>query len=130
MSGCLDSLRGLKVGIISNGELDHQRRKLAALGLLSLFDPIVIATPGKLAKPDPKIFHLACEIADLAPAQCCFIGDSLKTDAEAAQNAGLTGVWLNRSSHAAATHVRMVRSLGEFAALVRSLSPNSALEPP
>ena len=49
------------------------------------------------AKPDPAIFHAACDALELAPAQVAYVGDDLVLDVEGAQKAGLTGIWLNRN---------------------------------
>ena len=95
---CLDALRerGLPLGVITNNESVHQRRKLVTVGLDDAFDAVVISGEVGVAKPDPAIFALACERLDVAPAEALHVGDLLDTDARAAQSAGLTGVWLDR----------------------------------
>lgn len=95
---CLDALRrrGLPLGVITNNESVHQRRKLVTVGLDDAFDAVLISGEVGIAKPDPAIFTLACERLDVAPAEALHVGDLLDTDARAAQAAGLTGVWLDR----------------------------------
>ena len=57
------------------------------------------------AKPDARIFALACERFDVHPAQAVYVGDRLETDAVGAAGAGLTGVWLDRSGAGAVDEV-------------------------
>jgi putative hydrolase of the HAD superfamily len=95
---CLDALRrcDLVLGVITNNESVHQRRKLVTVGLPDAFDAVVISGEVGVAKPDPAIFALACNRLGVAPAEALHVGDLLDTDARAAQAAGLTGVWLDR----------------------------------
>ena len=45
---------------------------------LNLFDGIIISGEEKLIKPDPKIFHLACERFNLIPENTIFIDDRVE----------------------------------------------------
>ena len=47
-------------------------------------------------KPDPRIWHLACERLGVPPGRTAYVGDELDIDARAACAAGLRGVWLDR----------------------------------
>ncbi len=49
-----------------------------------------------VAKPDARIFEVACSEFGVRPEQAVYVGDRLRTDAIGAARAGLTGVWLNR----------------------------------
>jgi putative hydrolase of the HAD superfamily len=78
-------------------------------------------------KPDPAIFVHACEVFGVAPADAAYIGDRLRTDAIGAANAGLTGVWLNRTgtvpsaqdaADARAAGVLEIAALAELPALL------------
>jgi putative hydrolase of the HAD superfamily len=95
---CLHLLRsaGLMLAAITNAPGMHQRSKLAAVGLIDVFDVLVIAGEVGMAKPDPAIFHLACGRLGVHPCQAVHVGDRLDVDAQAAVAAGLGGVWLNR----------------------------------
>jgi putative hydrolase of the HAD superfamily len=96
---CLEWLRGagLKLAAVTNASGVHQRVKLAMLGLAEFFDHILIAGELGAAKPDPVIFHTACVALGVAPAEVVHVGDRLDLDAVGARDAGLHGVWLNRS---------------------------------
>lgn len=97
---CLDALAaripGVRFGIITNGELDFQTPKLDALRLSERVDAVVASGEVGVAKPDPRIFALACDALDVAPGEAAYVGDRLRTDAIGAARAGLTGVWLDR----------------------------------
>jgi len=95
---CLDWLRaaGLKIGAVTNASGPHQRARLADLGLGRFFDAVLSPAAIGAAKPDPQIFHAACEHLGAPPEETLHIGDRLDLDAHAARDAGLHGVWLDR----------------------------------
>jgi len=93
---CLRSGYGL--GIVTNGAPDIQRDKIEASNLPQYFDVIVISGEVGIGKPDSRIFMLAVEKMGANPAMTAMVGDSLHRDVEAAQRAGLKGIWLNRSA--------------------------------
>lgn len=92
----LERYKNTPKGIISNGDKDAQRQKLHKTGIAHYFDIIVISEDIGVFKPDPEIFLHAVRQAGKEPAQCLYIGDKVDTDAKAAKDAGLTGIWLNR----------------------------------
>ncbi|MDQ3762884.1 MAG: HAD family hydrolase [Actinomycetota bacterium] len=96
---CLRALRalGLRLAAITNAAGDYQRAKLGALGLESAFDAVLISGELGVAKPHRAIFRRACRALGVRPAQAVHVGDRLDTDAEGARDAGLHGVWLDRS---------------------------------
>jgi putative hydrolase of the HAD superfamily len=85
-----------KLGVITNGEGEPQRAKLAAIGLAERFPLVVASGEVGVAKPDPAIFVLACERLGVRPAQAAHVGDRLDLDAQGAAAAGLQGIWLDR----------------------------------
>ena len=111
---------GLSVGIGTNMTADRQLEKLRLLGLLPHVDFMVTSEELGVEKPDPRLFALCAEKAGAEPAECCFVGDSLKKDALAAQNAGLLGVWYCPGTDCAAPEgVVKIRALSELTALLR-----------
>ena len=96
---CLRALRnlGLRLAAITNAAGDLQRAKLAALGLHSEFDAVLISGELGIAKPHRAIFRRACRALGVRPGQAMHVGDRLDTDAVGARDAGLHGVWLDRS---------------------------------
>jgi putative hydrolase of the HAD superfamily len=82
-----------------------------------------------VTKPDPRIFEAAVArfAADAPVSAAAYVGDRLRTDAIGAAQAGLVGVWLNRSGErptaadgadAAAADVLEVRTLAELPSLL------------
>lgn len=95
---CLDRLTVHTLGILSNGNAQQQRKKLESLGIAARFSVVVTSEAVGVAKPDPRIFTLACHAAAAHPTQCVYVGDRLETDARAAHRAGWTGIWLHRTA--------------------------------
>jgi HAD superfamily hydrolase (TIGR01549 family) len=81
------------LGSVSNGVAD-----LEAIGLAHYFQASIAAHSFGTAKPDPAIFHAACEALGVAPAEAVYVGDDPVLDVEGAQQAGLLAVWMNRSA--------------------------------
>ena len=82
-----------KIGLLTNGPSNLQRRKIDALGIESWFDSIVVSGEHGLAKPDPKIFEIAMDKLNCSPEETVYIGNSLKYDVRGANNAGIPVVW-------------------------------------
>jgi putative hydrolase of the HAD superfamily len=87
---------GYAIGILTNGDGAHQRRKVTDLGLDERMDAIIISGEFGEAKPAPAIFHHACAALGAAPEQTLMVGDNLPGDVEGARAAGLQGAWLDR----------------------------------
>jgi putative hydrolase of the HAD superfamily len=96
---CLEWLNaaGVRIAVITNASGPYQRVKLADLGVAAFIDEVVIAGELGAAKPDPVIFHTACRRLGLEPGQVAHVGDRMDLDAIGARDAGMAGVWLNRS---------------------------------
>ncbi|MGH3756228.1 HAD family hydrolase [Actinophytocola sp.] len=96
---CLDWLHaaGVKLAAVTNASGSHQRGKLERLGIDRFFDTVVIAGELGVAKPDPVIFHTACARLGVPVEAALHVGDLLEADAIGARDAGLHGVWLDRS---------------------------------
>jgi putative hydrolase of the HAD superfamily len=112
---------GLRLGVITNGDADQQRRKLCRTGLTSLLDHFTTSSEVGAAKPDPRIFVTACTRLGLRADQVVYIGDRLETDAQAAAAAGLHGVWLDRERSAVSTSVARIERLTSLAPLLDRL---------
>ena len=86
----LDTLRagGIAVGVVSNWDT-RLRPILAALGVLARVDAAIISGELGIEKPDPRIFHAACDALSVSPAQAVHLGDSRRADVEGARAAGL-----------------------------------------
>jgi putative hydrolase of the HAD superfamily len=60
---------GLKLGLITNGSLPMQSRKLQCLALSPLFDIVLISDAEGISKPDRRIFYRALERLNIDPSR-------------------------------------------------------------
>jgi putative hydrolase of the HAD superfamily len=119
---CLRHLHrhGLRTAVITNAPGCYQRDKINAMGLADSFETIVTSGEVGVAKPDPRIFHTACARLNLPPGMVAHVGDRLDIDAIAATQAGLRGIWLNRtgSRQPRPAGIAMIDSLEALPALL------------
>ena len=85
--------RGFKIGMITNGGGETQRRKIASLGIEDAFDVILISEIEGIRKPDPVIFQRALERLGVTADQAIFVGDNPVADIGGALAVGLRPVW-------------------------------------
>ncbi|GAB2971491.1 HAD family hydrolase [Nocardioides montaniterrae] len=106
---------GLRVGILTNGDVRIQTEKLRRTGLLRDDVPLYASSELPAAKPDPRAYAAACAALGTAPAQTLMVGDSLRHDVLGAQRAGLSGVLLDRPGWRRHPEVTTVRDLDSLA---------------
>jgi len=107
-----------RVGVLTNGRHDQQHAKLLASGLRSAVEALITSHELGVAKPAAAAFAAACDAFGLAPSEVVYVGDRLDVDAQAACDAGLRGIWLNRTDAVAAAAVETICSLHELPALI------------
>jgi putative hydrolase of the HAD superfamily len=93
---CLDSLAHIPHGLISNGDLEQQLRKLKQTNLDGRFSTVIVSSEIGVSKPKPEIFLEACRRAEVSPKACIYVGDRLDVDVLPSRAIGMKGVWLNR----------------------------------
>lgn len=109
----------LVLGVVTNGEGEPQRAKLATIGVADRFTTVVASGDVGFAKPNAAIFALACEWLGVEPAQAAHVGDRLDLDAQAASAAGLHGIWLDRlGTQRAPRDVTRIATLRELPAVL------------
>ncbi|MFB7711768.1 HAD family hydrolase [Streptomyces sp. NPDC056105] len=95
---CLETLKRLpqrpRLAVLTNGDPEQQRAKLARFDLLEYFEAVL--TPTELGAAKPVAYAAACRRMGTSPAQAVNVGDMLESDVNAAALAGLTGIWLDR----------------------------------
>ncbi|SFC58109.1 putative hydrolase of the HAD superfamily [Bacillus sp. OV322] len=91
----LEKLRSnnLVLGMITNGKGQFQIDNIRALGIKKYFETILVSEWEGIKKPDPQIFKRALEQLNVSPNESIFVGDHPKNDVNAAQNAGMKGIW-------------------------------------
>ena len=105
--------KGYKIGALTNGNSYPER-----VGMGHVFDFSVLASEHGVSKPDPRIFHIAADMAGCAPAELLHAGDDLVDDIEGAAAAGVPAVWMNRSRNAASPEITPEFQISTLSTLV------------
>jgi putative hydrolase of the HAD superfamily len=90
------------------------------------FDSVTYSQAVGAPKPDPRIFEHAIRVAGCEAGEAVHVGDSWESDYLGARQAGLRGVWLNRSGRAAPGPCEEVRDLRGLLPLVATAGPSPA----
>ena len=122
---CLDQLCGYRLGVLTNGDAAQQRNKLQRTGILSRFECVVISSECGAAKPSREIFRYACGLLGVEVSDVIYVGDRFDLDAQAARDAGLVGVWLDRRQCRRQEAAPVISSLKELPAVLAN-GPRSA----
>ena len=98
----LEELHACHVGIITNGahdaHTDSQLSKVRHLGLSERIQSLTISGEIGVRKPNIEIFKVACERAGVLPEEAMLVGDTIQNDIVGANRAGMTSVFINRTS--------------------------------
>jgi putative hydrolase of the HAD superfamily len=108
--------RGTAIVVVSNWDVSLHD-VLERTNLRRLVDGVVTSAEFGAAKPDPRIFGRALEIAGATPAEAVHAGDDLEADVEGARAAGIAAVLVARDGAPAPDGVRAVRTLEGLLAL-------------
>ena len=94
----LERLRrqGFRLGILSNWDL-RLRSTLEQLGLLELFDELVISSELGWEKPHPEVFREAVKKAACPAESILHVGDSLEADILPVLGQGMRALWVGPS---------------------------------
>lgn len=88
-------LMGVKLAIVSDGDLSLRIRKASAKNLLKYIDELVASEEVIFEKPFSAIFTLAMSRLDVKPGQTIMIGNDYKSDIRGAQLVGIrSGIFL------------------------------------
>ncbi|MCS0636617.1 HAD family hydrolase [Streptomyces sp. LP05-1] len=104
---------------LSNSSLINQERKLRVLGVRDRFEALLCAADLGVAKPHPDAFHAACDALGLPPAEVAYIGDEPDIDARGAVEAGLTGIWLDRTGRGGRPELTRITDLSQLPGVLR-----------
>lgn len=98
--GAVETVRALAdrmpVGVLTNGHVDLQARKLRVLGIPDV--PLFASSELPAPKPDVRAYEAACTELGSAPFRTVMVGDDLTNDVEGAMLAGLQAVWFRRGA--------------------------------
>lgn len=88
-----------RVGLLTNADNAILLESITKQGFL--FDCIITSENAKANKPDPRIFHVAIELAGGSPEQMVMVGDSFAEDIRPAQDMGMQTLWVKTDERAA-----------------------------
>ena len=81
--------KGIKVAVLTNGNVQQQRQKIADLQLKELFPQVEVVYASEIeSKPSPRALQLLMAQAGVLPSETLFVGDD-ETDCRTAANAGV-----------------------------------------
>ena len=88
-----------KVSIITNGLKEAQRPRLAHVGMIDMFDSIVVSDEIGIAKPDVRFFEHTYNTISNPPdkSKILVIGDNLRSDILGGHNFGVDTCWISHN---------------------------------
>ncbi len=87
--------KSVGLGVISNWDCTA-RDVLTAAGLIEFFDHLIISCEVDCVKPDPRIFNIALQQAQMAARDCIYVGDNYYDDAIGSRKVGMAALIINR----------------------------------
>ncbi len=98
--GALETLevfrqRGIRLGLVTNGNSSEQRPKIERFRLAPFFEHIFIEGEMGMGKPDPRVFRHVLDTFEIEAQEAWMVGDNLVWDVEAPQRLGIFSVWID-----------------------------------
>jgi putative hydrolase of the HAD superfamily len=118
--------RGYRLGVLSNCS-NQAGYVIERAGLDHLFDALTLSFRLQLAKPQPEIYHAACDALGVAPTEAVFVADGAFGELDAARALGIVAVLIEQRhqsrAYGASQHWdHRVASLAEVPPLVERLA--------
>ncbi len=111
--------QGLKIGILTNGPSELQRRKLKRIGIEQEVDAVAVSEEIGASKPDPEAYERAVAMLGLDAGEVAMVGDHVVNDVAGALAAGLAAaVWVERRAGELPEGAHLARELAEVPALL------------
>jgi putative hydrolase of the HAD superfamily len=125
--GAVEALRSIRrqsrhLALITNGNSETQRGKIAKFDLAPFFDYILVEGEFGMGKPNVQVYHHVLEQLDVAPEDTWMVGDNLEWDVAAPQRLGMKGIWLDHGgtglpSETSVRPDRIIRHLSDLVPL-------------
>lgn len=118
------AVRGLRLGVLTNGGQTMQEAKVRAIGLEGLVGPVLTGEVlGGHYKPSPGAYAGAAEALGLAPEEVVLVGDDIAKDVIGPAAVGMGSVWLDRhATEPGPDGFPRITSLTELSLVIRPLS--------
>lgn len=111
--------RGHKLYIATNAVASVQRSRLTACSFGDAFTDAFISEEAGAAKPHKAYFDYVRRcVPEITPGNCLVIGDSLATDMQGANNAGLPCCWFNPAGETAPESLRIDYTISDLRQLL------------
>ena len=107
--------RNYPLALLTNWD-SRARSAFDDLGLLELFECVIISSEVGFDKPDERIFAAAASMLGLSSSKILHVGDSFEEDIEGAINAGCSAAWLSRNNERMLPH--RASRISELSALI------------
>ena len=103
-----------RLHIITNGFREIQEKKLKRANIAGYFDQVVNSEMAGVKKPNPRIFQLALQMANVSPDNSLMIGDNIEADILGAKAVGFNAIHYNAHDDPSHDHCEMIHKLGEI----------------
>jgi epoxide hydrolase-like predicted phosphatase len=90
-----------RTGIISNSFVGAREREQERYGFGEMTDVIIYSHEAGISKPDPRIYHLACDRLGVLPEEMIFL-DDMEPNVAAARDLGAHGILFTSTAQAIA----------------------------
>ena len=116
VDGALEWIRrvGVRTAVLTNGTVEQQNAKIAAVGLADRVGPVFTAEELGAAKPDPSTYLTVCQRLGVPAAAALHIGDVHDLDVIAPRAAGLHAVHLDRRDNGPHHETHRITSLAQL----------------
>lgn len=101
---------GLKIGIISNWD-SRLSDLCSGIGITDYLEFIMCSAVIGRLKPQPEIFHMALDRAEVRPIEALHVGDHYYADVLGARAAGITPVLIHRTGNATKSDCETISDL-------------------
>lgn len=136
MDGAMEVCRALKGSIlqcvVTNGVTWTQKNKLELSGIAELMDGIFISEELGATKPERAFFERVLErLPRVERSRVLIVGDSLTSDMQGGNNAGLATCWYNNRAEKRSTGIRIdheIRKLREVLSIVQESREPAEME--
>lgn len=117
---------GYRLGIITNGRTEFQRRSIEGLKIQDYLDIALVSEEEQVRKPDPEIFIQAVSRLSVEADESVFVGDNPDADVVGAKNAGMKAIWKSNSYSKKPDQAdAVVEQLAEIPSIVKSMKIDS-----
>lgn len=103
-----------RLHIITNGFEEVQTRKLVNSNIIGYFDQIINSEMAGVKKPNPVIFELALQKANVAAYKSLMVGDNIEADILGAKAVGFHALHFNAHDDPKHEHCEMIHDLREI----------------